>query len=67
MFEYPASLVVEMLNSIKRQMSRGIRIGEMYFAGPVPDEGHYPTKLEGKLAGLRFVCREIRRVKDRDE
>ena len=25
-----------------------IRIGEMHFAGPVPDEGDYPTELEGK-------------------
>ena len=47
---YPASLVVAMLSAIKRQtISDGaIRIGEMHFAGPVPDEGHYPTDLEGK-------------------
>ena len=25
-----------------------ISIGEMHFAGPVPDEGDYPTELEGK-------------------
>ena len=39
-----------MLKAIKRQMiSDGvIRIGEMHFAGPVPDEGDYPTELEGK-------------------
>ena len=24
------------------------RIGEMHFAGPVPDEGDNPTELEGK-------------------
>ena len=47
--EYPASLVVAMLKSIKLQMiSHGaIRIGEMHFAGPVPDEGDNPTELEG--------------------
>ena len=28
--------------------SKEIRIGEMHFAGPVPDEGDYPTELEGK-------------------
>ena len=49
-YEYPASLVVAMLRSFKRQpISDGaIRIGEMYFAGPVPDEGDKPTELEGK-------------------
>ena len=38
--EYPASLVVAMLSAIKRQtISDGaIRIGELHFAGPVPDE-----------------------------
>ena len=48
--EYPASLVVAMLKAIKRQMiSDGvIRIEEMHFAGPVPDEGDNPTELEGK-------------------
>ena len=48
--EYPASLVVAMSKAIKRQMiSDGvIRIEEMYFAGPVPDEGDNPTELEGK-------------------
>ena len=48
--EYPASLVVTMLKAIKRQMiSDGvIRIEEMHFAGPVPDEGDSPTELEGK-------------------
>ena len=25
-----------------------IKIGEMHFAGPVPDEGDNPTELEGK-------------------
>ena len=48
--EYPASLVVAMLKAIKRQMiSDGvIRIEEMNFAGPVPDEGDNPKELEGK-------------------
>ena len=41
--EYLASLVVAMLKAIKRQMiSDGAnRIGEMHFAGPVPDEGKW--------------------------
>ena len=48
--EYPASLVVAMLSAIKRQMisDGAVRIGEMHFAGPVPDEGDNPTELEGK-------------------
>ena len=48
--EYLASLVVAMLSVIKRQMiSDGvIRVGELRFAGPVPDEGGCPTELEGK-------------------
>ena len=48
--EAEASLVVAMLKAIKRQMiSDGvIRIGEMYFAGRVPDDGDNPTELEGK-------------------
>ena len=48
--EYPASLVVAMLSAIKRQMisDGAIRIGEMHFARPVPDEGDNPTELEGK-------------------
>ena len=25
-----------------------IRVGKLHFAGPVPDEGDYPTELEGK-------------------
>ena len=39
--EYPASLVVSMLSAVKRQMisDSAIRIGEMHFASPVPDEG----------------------------
>ena len=47
---YPASLVVAMLKAIKRQMipDGAIRIGEMHFAGSVPDEGVSPTELEGK-------------------
>ena len=49
-FEYLASFVVAMLSAIKRQMiSDGAnRVGELHFAGPVPDEGDYPTELEGK-------------------
>ena len=45
-----ASIVVAMLRAIKRQMisDGAIRIGEMHFAGPVPDEGGNPTELEGK-------------------
>ena len=48
--EYPASLVVAMLEAIKRQkISDGvIRVQEMHFAAPVPDEGDSPTELEGK-------------------
>ena len=50
MSEYPASLVVAMLSAIKRQMisDGAIRIGELFFAGPVLDEGDHPTELEGK-------------------
>ena len=49
--EYPASLVVAMLSAIKRQMisDGAIRVGELHFAGPVPDEGDCPAELEGKL------------------
>ena len=48
--EYPASLVVAMLSAIKRQMvsDGAIRVGELHFAGPVPDEGDYTTELEKK-------------------
>ena len=48
--EYPASLVVAMLSAIKHQMisDGAIRVGEMHFAGPVPDEGGCFTELEGK-------------------
>ena len=48
--EYSASIVAAMLSVIKRQMisDGAIRIGEMHFAGPVPDEGDYHTELEGK-------------------
>ena len=48
--EYPASLVVTMLSAIKRQIisDGAIRIGEMHFAGPVPDECDNPKELEGK-------------------
>ena len=55
--EYPASLVVAMLKAIKRQMisDGAIRIGEIHFAGPVPDEGDNPTELEGKW-GVDGTC-----------
>ena len=48
--EYPTAFVVAMLNAIKRQMiSDGvIKVEEMLFAGPVPDEGDNPTKFECK-------------------
>ena len=48
--EYPASLVVAKLSAIKRQkISDGaIRVGELHFAGPLPDEGGCTTELEGK-------------------
>ena len=48
--EYPASLVVAMLSAINCQMisDGAIRIGEMYFAGPVSNEGDCPAELEGK-------------------
>ena len=48
--EYPASLVVAMLRATKRQMisDGAIRIGEMHFASPVPEEGDNPAELEGK-------------------
>ena len=48
--EYPASHVVAMLSAIKRQMisDGAIRVGELHFAGPVPDECGCPTELEGK-------------------
>ena len=48
--EYPASVVVAMLKAIKRQMISdcAIRVEEMHFAGPVPDEGDNSTEHEGK-------------------
>ena len=48
--EYLASLVVAMLSAIKRQMisDGAITVGELHFAGPVPDEGDNPTELDGK-------------------
>ena len=38
------------MSAIKRQMisDGAIRIGELHFAGPVPDESDYPTEFEGK-------------------
>ena len=49
--EYLASLVVAMLSAIKRQMisDGAVSVGELHFAGPVPDEGDHATELEGKL------------------
>ena len=48
--EYPASLVAAMLSAIKRQVisDGAIGVGEMHFAGPVPNEGDNPTEVEGK-------------------
>ena len=57
--EYPASLVVAMLSAIKRQMipDGAIRIGEMHFAGPVPDEGDFPKgNGESTAYGLTRSC-----------
>ena len=44
--EHLASLVVAMLSAIKRQtISDGaIRVAELHFAGPVPDEGDLPHR-----------------------
>ena len=55
--EYLASPVVAMLSAIKRQMisDGSIRVGEMHFASPVPDEGDNPTELEGKMVSPRHV------------
>ena len=55
--EYPASLVVAMLRAIKRQMisDSTIRIGEMHFAGPVPDEGDYPHRARRQMESRRHV------------
>ena len=46
--ECPASLGLAMLEAIKRQMisDGAIRMGEMHFAGPVPDEGDNPKSLK---------------------
>ena len=48
--EYPASFLVAMLSATKRQMILDgvIRVGEVHFAGPMPDESDNSTKLEGK-------------------
>ena len=58
--EYPASLVVAMLSAIKRQMisDGAIRIGELHFAGPVPDEGdHAPqsSKANGESTAYGLI------------
>ena len=68
-----ASLVVAMLKAIKRQMiSDGvIRVEDMHFAGPVPDEGplmlKWVDKMKGEKCRSRLVCREIKKARDRDE
>ena len=57
--DYPASLVVAMLNATKREMisDGAIRIGEMHFAGPVQDEGDYPAEnVESTAHGLIRCC-----------
>ena len=58
--EYPASLVVAMLSAIKRQMisDGATRVGELHFAGPVPDEGDsQSSKANGSTAyGLIRSC-----------
>ena len=43
-------IMVAMLSAIKSQMiSDGANsVGDLHFAGPVPDEGDYPAELEGK-------------------
>ena len=48
--EYPGSLVVAILSALKSQMisDGAIRVGELHFAGPMPDEGGCATELEGK-------------------
>ena len=61
--EYPASRVVAMLSDIKRQMisDGAIRVGELHFAGPLPDGGNCPppppspTELEGKMGNRRHM------------
>ena len=49
--EYPASLEIAILSAIKHQMiSNGvIRVEELHFAVPLPDEGDYTTEMEGNL------------------
>ena len=49
--EYPASLEIAILSAIKHQMiSNGvIRVEELHFVVPLPDEGDYTTEMEGKL------------------
>ena len=57
--EYPASLVVTMLRAIKHQMisDGAIRIGEMHFAGPVPDENEsLKANVESTACGLIRRC-----------
>ena len=61
--EYPASLVVAMLKAIKRQMisDGAIRVGELHFAGLVPDEGDYAPRSskgngESTARGLIRSC-----------
>ena len=45
-----AKMLHRILSAINRQMISvgAIRVGELHYAGPVPDEGDCPTELEGK-------------------
>ena len=55
--EYPASRVVAMLSAIKRQMisDGAIRVGELHFAGPVPDEGDYFHRARREMGNRRHM------------
>ena len=55
--EYPTSRVVAMLSSIKRQMisDGAIRVEELHFAGPVPDEGDYPHRARREMENRRHM------------
>ena len=63
---YPASLVVAMLSAIKRQMisDGAIRVGELHFAGPVPDEGVDGMWIDPKLliAGRKEEMKYMRKM-----
>ena len=55
--EYPASLVVAMLSAIKRQMisDGAIRVEELRFAGPVPDEGDCTHRARREMVNRRYM------------